>query len=170
MLAAMSSTGRIHFLFEAISTIVPAGLICAATDISYVIVLVWSKGGNPLRMLQGIAYSVIGKATYEGGVATMALGLALHIGVALMAATIYFVLYRSLPALRWHWLASGIVFGALFYVFMQLVVLPLTLMPRTTFPPPNWVPIFIAHLTAVGPVIAFITHRLMGKLAADKLA
>lgn len=166
----MSSPTHVNPLVAAVSVIAPAGIACAAADISYVIILVWSKGGNPFRMLQGIAYSVLGKATYDGGVATAALGLTLHIGVALMAATLYFILYHTLPWVRWQWLGSGVLFGALFYAFMQLVVLRLTLMPRTTFPPPNWVPIFIAHITVVGPVIAFITHRLLGRLAASSPA
>jgi hypothetical protein len=51
-----------------------------------------------------------------------------------------------------------VLFGAGFYVFMQLVALPLTRMPHQPFPPPNFWPIFIAHLTAVGPVIAAMTR------------
>lgn len=136
----------------------PAGLACAAADIDYVIVLVLLKGGSPFRMLQGIAFSVLGRGTYDGGVATAALGLALHTGVALGAATMFFALYRAFAAVRTWWLVSGVLFGAAFYVFMQLVVLPLTRMPHQSFPPPNWVPIFAAHLTAVGPVIAAMTH------------
>jgi len=154
----MSSPARIHFLFEEISAIVPAGLACAAADIGYVIVLVLLKHGSPFRMLQGIAFSVLGPSTYEGGAATAALGLALHTGVALGAAAMFFALYRASGLVRAHWLAAGVLFGAAFYVFMQLVALPLTRLPHHGFPPPNWGPVFVAHLTAVGPVIAAVTR------------
>lgn len=147
------------FSFGDVAAIVlPAGLVCAATDISYIIVLVLIKGGSPLRMLQGIASSVLGKASFDGGVATMLLGLAMHVGVALAAAAMFFVFYRLSGVVREHWLMSGVLFGAVFYVFMQLVALPLTRLPPQSFPPPNWIPVFVAHITAVGPVIAAVTH------------
>lgn len=154
----MASEDRSFSLGAAAAVIVPAGLVCAATDIGYVIVLVLLKGGSPFRMLQGIAFSVLGRPTYEGGVATAALGLAIHTVVALGAATLFFALYRGWAIVRAQWLASGVLFGAAFYVFMQLVALPLTRMPHQPFPPPNFWPIFIAHLTAVGPVIATVTR------------
>ncbi len=138
--------------------VLPAGLVCAATDIGYIIVLVLIKGGSPFRMLQGIAFSVLGKPAYEGGVATMLLGLILHVGIALGAAAMFFVLYRLSGVVREHWLVSGVLFGAAFYVFMQLVALPFTRLPPQSFPPPNWIPVFGAHVTAVGPVIAAVTH------------
>jgi hypothetical protein len=142
----------------AAGVVVPAGLACAVADIAYVIGLVLFNGGSPVRMLQGIAFSVLGRATYDGGAATAALGLALHVGVALGAAAIFFVGHRMSGFVREHWLISGVVFGACFYVFMQWVALPLTRLPPSPFPPPNWLPIFIAHVTAVGPVIAAVTH------------
>lgn len=140
------------------AVVLPAGLVCAATDISYIIVLVLIKGGSPFHMLQGIAFSVLGKATYAGGVATMLLGLALHTCIALTAAAVFFVFYQISEFVRQHWFASGVLFGALVYVFMQLVALPLTRLPHQTFPPPNWIPVFVAHITAVGPVIAAVTR------------
>lgn len=140
------------------AVVLPAGWICAATDISYIIVLVLMRGGSPFRMLQGIAFSVLGKATYEGGVATMLLGLTLHTCIALTAAAVFFVFYRISEWVRQHWLVSGVAFGALVYLFMQLVALPLTRLPASSFPPPNWIPVFMAHVTAVGPVIAAVTH------------
>ncbi len=143
---------------EVAAVVLPAGLVCAVTDISYIIVLVLIKGGSPVHMLQGIAFSVLGKATYTGGVSTMLLGLALHTGIALTAAAVFFVVHRVSKLVRQHWFAGGVLFGALVYVFMQLVALPLTRLPHQTFPPPNWIPVFVAHITAVGPVIAAVTH------------
>ncbi|MBI2511259.1 MAG: hypothetical protein HYV96_04730 [Opitutae bacterium] len=159
----MASEARSFSLGGAAAVVVPAGLVCAAADIGYVIVLVLRKGGSPFRMLQGIAFSLLGRATYEGGVATAALGLAIHTGVAFGAAALFFALYRGWALVRAHWLASGVAFGAVFYVFMQLVALPLTRMPHQPFPPPNWVPIFVAHLTAVGPAIAAVTRWRAGE-------
>lgn len=154
----MKSLPRGRSLGQVASIVVPAGLACAAADLGYVVVLVLRAGGKPARMLQGIAFSVLGPATYAGGAATAALGLALHTGVALGAATMFYALHRASGLVRAHWLAAGVLFGAGFYVFMQLVALPLTRLPHHSFPPPNWEPIFIAHLTVVGPVIAAVTH------------
>lgn len=163
----MNSPQRGFSLGQAVAVVVPAGLACALADIGYVIGLVLHAGGSPSRMLQGIASSVLGRATFDGGAATAALGLALHTGVSLGAATLFYAACRVLPVVRKRWLIGGVVFGALFYVLMQLAILPLTRLPPHSFPPPNWVPIFIAHITVVGPVIAFVTQRRMGRLAAN---
>jgi hypothetical protein len=145
-------------LVDVAVVVLPAGLVCAVTDIGYIIVLVLVKGGSPFRMLQGIASSVLGKASFDGGAATMLLGLALHVCVALGAAAMYFAVYRIFRWVQEHWLTSGVLFGAFFYMFMQLVALPLTRLPHQSFPPPNWIPVFVAHVTAVGPVIAAVTR------------
>lgn len=155
---AMTSNLPRLTLADAVAVVLPAGLVCAVTDIAYIVVLVLVKGGSPFRMLQGIAFSVLGKAAYDGGVATAVLGLALHTGVALGAAAMFFALYRAFAVVRTWWLMSGVLFGAAFYVFMQLVVLPLTRLPHQAFPPPHWMPVFVAHITAVGPVIAAVTR------------
>lgn len=77
----MNSPQRGFSLGHAAAVVVPAGLACAVADIGYVIGLVLHAGGSPSRMLQGIASSVLGRATFDGGAATAALGLALHTGV-----------------------------------------------------------------------------------------
>jgi hypothetical protein len=139
---------------EALRTVALAALLCGVADISFVILGLLVRGADPLRMLQGIAYSILGAKTYSGGAATAALGLAMHFGVATAAAAHYAAITRFVPAALRHPLAAGVCFGLYFHYLMQLVVLPLTLLPpRPLFPPLWWVQV-IAHVTCVGPVLA----------------
>jgi hypothetical protein len=145
---------------ESLRTVGLAALACGVADIGFVILGMLVRGTDPVRMLQGIAFSILGAKTYSGGAATAALGLAMHFGVATGATLHYASLIRIFPRLLRHPLAAGVLFGLYFHYLMQLVVLPLTLLPpRPLFPPLWWVQV-IAHTTCVGPVIALaISHR-----------
>ena len=65
------------------------------------------------------------KATFDGGVQTAALGLALHFFIAISMAVAYYLVARRWPLLwRQPWLC-GAVYGVFLYVFMNYVVVPL---------------------------------------------
>ncbi|MBA4136180.1 MAG: hypothetical protein C0518_02550 [Opitutus sp.] len=141
---------------ETVRTLGLATLVCGVADITFVILGMLVRGSDPLRMLQGIAFSVLGRDTYQGGLMTAALGLLLHFGVAAGATGHYALLATFVrPVLR-HPLIAGVLFGIYFHFLMQLVVLPLTLIPeRPLFPAMWWVQL-IAHATCVGPIIALV--------------
>ena len=54
------------------------------------------------------------------------LGLAIHFLIAFSAATAYCLASKKLLFLRDHFLVCGIFFGIGFFLFMQLVILPLS--------------------------------------------
>ena len=77
-------------------------------------------------MLQGIASGLLGRAAFNGGLATAFLGLLCHFTIAVSAAAVYFVASRLLPFLLQHAVVSGAAYGVAVYFFMQVVVIPLS--------------------------------------------
>jgi hypothetical protein len=138
-----------------------AGLVAGVLDITYVIVIFGFRGVRPARILQGIAAGLLGREqALQGGAATAALGLALHFTIALGAAAVFYVASRRLRFLVEKPVLGGVAFGAGVWLFMNLVVLPLSANPPKSFPPPQWWIVFIAHLLCVGLPIAFVVRRL----------
>ena len=84
-------------------------------------------GLSVMRIWQSVAEGVIGEASYEGGAATAALGVALHFFIALCAGMVLALVMSRAELLRRLWPLSGAVYGVSMYFFMQKVVLPLSL-------------------------------------------
>jgi hypothetical protein len=78
------------------------------------------------RMPQGIASGLLGRSSFQGGVATWMLGLAIHFFIALTMAAVYYFASRKLPFLVDHPLICGLFYGMGLYLMMNLVVVPLS--------------------------------------------
>jgi hypothetical protein len=145
---------------DAARTIATAGIVCGVLDIAYVFVVFGWRDGRAARILQGIAVSLLGPAATTGGTATAVFGLAVHFGVALSAAALFYLLSRRARVfLTQPWIA-GALYGVAFYVLMNLVVLRLTRLPPAPFPPSGWGWVLAAHVLCVGWPIAWVTRRL----------
>lgn len=111
-----------------IPAIFVGGLITGVLDLAYAIV-VYSPS-KPILIPQTIATGVLGVKAYFGGPPTAVLGVVLHFVIALGAATVFYLASRRLPFLLEHPILSGMVFGALVYLFMHWIVLPLSAAPH----------------------------------------
>ena len=142
---------------RALRLILLAGLVAGALDITYV--FVYFNQADPFAVLRGIAAGLLGPTARQGGTGIAALGLALHFVIAIGAAAVFYAASRKLKALvRWPWIA-GPLYGVAVWLFMNLVVLPLSANPPKTFPAATWKPVLIAHLICVGLPIALIVGR-----------
>jgi hypothetical protein len=74
----------------------------------------------------GIAGGLIGAAARHAAAGPYVLGLLLHYLIALSAAAAYCLASRKLTFLRDHFFICGLVFGIVFFLFMNLIVLPLS--------------------------------------------
>ena len=155
-----------------VRTIAAAGLLAGVLDLGYVIVFYGLKaelagtatfGAVAARIPKGIAAGWLGsQAAQAGGAGTIVLGVLLHFTIALGAAATFYAAsrqWRFLTGPRGWWVA-GLGFGVAVWLFMQLVVLRLSAVPPKSFPPPQWLTVFIAHLLCVGLPIAGVTRRL----------
>lgn len=106
--------------------IVWGGLLCGILDIGAAFVLSWVLARvRPMRVLQGIAEALLGPASARGGAGSAALGLLMHFSVAFFWAAVFALLCRRFPALlRWA-VPAGLVYGAVVWIVMYRVVIPL---------------------------------------------
>ncbi len=109
-----------------VRTILWAGLIAGALDITAAFVVYARSAPSSIRLLQGIAYALIGKAAMEGGVATAILGLACHFFIATSWAAVYVAASRRARFLLEHPVVSGAGYGLIIYVVMNHIVVPLS--------------------------------------------
>src|ERR671937_1511027 len=108
--------------FRAILT---AGLVVGVLDISSAFVIWWQRGVGVRRGLQGIAAGLLGANSFDGGLVTAGLGLALHFFVAFVVVSIFFTASRKIEFLTVHAVVSGVLYGICVYVVMYWLVLPM---------------------------------------------
>jgi hypothetical protein len=106
------------------------GLIAGTFDITYAIVFSSFYNVSAIRVLQSVASGILGTRAYNGGLLTAALGLLLHFFIAFSWASIFYALSRKIDFLRQHAILSGLLFGAVIYAVMYLIVLPLSAYPH----------------------------------------
>jgi hypothetical protein len=136
------------------------GGIAGLLDITYAIVL-WGvilKAGA-LTILQSVAAGWLGKASFDGGAATAALGLATHFGIAYCMALVYVLAATKLPVLVHRPIVMGVIYGFLLFLVMNFVVVPLSAIGWREPTPLGLLRALIPHLVFVGPVISWFAAR-----------
>ncbi len=126
------------------------------------------------RVWQSVASGWMGKASFDGGAATVSLGLATHLLVALIWTLIYtFVVQRiaiverlvKTPRGR---VLVGVAFGAFIWLFMNFAVVPLSQAHQSS--PATWRfwGMLAWHMIGVGPPLVWFTRpvRATAALAA----
>jgi hypothetical protein len=130
------------------------GFLCALLDGVCVNVLYASRGISPLQVWQTVASSVLGKTAFQRGWVSGSLGVALHCLVALSAATLFVLVIRFAPSVMDYYLAAGAAFGVLFFFAMNLIVIPLSAMPKRPFSVQIFLIQLVIHVVFVGLPIA----------------
>jgi hypothetical protein len=113
--------------------ILVGGLIVGTLDALDAVIVFGLRGAAPLRIFQSIAAGVLGRASYQGGITSAALGFGLHYLIAFLIVTAFCVIARIVPALLDHVVVSGIVYGIGVYFVMNYVVIPLSATSRAPF-------------------------------------
>jgi hypothetical protein len=144
---------------RALQTIIYGGLVAAMLDITDACLFWWlARGVTPAAILRGIAAGLLGKAAYAGGLATAALGGVLHVLIACVMAAVYWLACLRLPALyRRPWF-YGIAYGAVTFLVMDYIVLPLSAARPGTFWPIWFADDLLSHALLVGLPIALIAR------------
>jgi uncharacterized membrane protein YagU involved in acid resistance len=133
------------------------GLIVGVLDLAYAVVVYSPR--KPILFPQTIASGILGLKAYSGGTHTAALGVALHFVIALGAATVYYLASRKLTFLVSRAVLCGLIYGALVYLFMHIVVLPLSAAPKGPMPFVYQAFEFVEHWFCVGlPIALSVRH------------
>lgn len=142
----------------AFRAILTAGLIVGVLDISSAFVIWWQRDVGLRRGLQGIAAGLLGANSFEGGLVTAGLGLALHFLVAFLVVSVFYLASRRTEFLTIHPIASGVLYGIGVYIVMYWFVLP-TAFP--TFRHRMWNELLAVaiHISLIGLPCALIVRR-----------
>jgi uncharacterized membrane protein YagU involved in acid resistance len=145
---------------QALSAIVLGGLIAASIDIGAASLI---TGHSPARIMQVIAGGLLGKASFDGGIATVILGAVLQELMGILIAAIYVVFSRTIRGLRRRWIPSGLVYGVIIFFVMNYVVVPLSALKSV----PHFSTVkFAENMAAMlvfGLIVAFFARRLVSE-------
>jgi hypothetical protein len=145
---------------KAAPAILWTGLIAGAMDITAACVHAGTRGISPGRVLQSVASGLLGPSSYQGGAATMVLGLALHFFIAFCATTVFYLASRKISFMTDSAVLSGILYGFCVYLFMYWVVVPLSAVRRAPFSWKSTIIAILIHFCCVGLPISLGIKRL----------
>lgn len=100
------------------------GLTVGALDLLDALIFFGLRGARLIRIPQSIAAGLIGRAAFDGGVATAVLGVVLHFTIAYTIVAVYFVMSRLAPVLTRRPFVCGAVYGLVVWAAMNLFVVP----------------------------------------------
>jgi hypothetical protein len=142
--------------------IVGIGLIAGTLDIADSLVFNHFRGITPTMIFQYIATGLIGTRAVDLGLASVALGIALHYTIALTWTAIFYAASRKGAILTRRPVICGLLYGAVVYFVMNFIVLPLSSVPhvRATATLAARINAVLALLVCIGLPISLLTRRL----------
>jgi hypothetical protein len=144
---------------RAVPAIFWAGLTCGVMDISAAFINWRIKGVQPARVLRGIAAGLLGPKSFQGGMPTAALGLAIHFFVAFSAATVFYLASRRILFMTQQPIIAGILYGFLVYLVMYWGVIPHSAYYRAPLTLTAHIVAILTHFVCVGLPISLVIHR-----------
>lgn len=155
LVAAAPSAGS---TLRAVQAIVTAGLVCGTLDgISALVVY----RAPFMRLFQSIAYGALGPDSFKGGLKTVILGIVFHYTIAFGATMVFFAASRFMPVLLDRALLFGPLYGICVHLFMQFVVVPLSVIGRRPQTLQGFLIGLAVHMIVVGPAIGLTLRRFL---------
>jgi len=146
--------------------VLAGGLLAGALDLTFAFVWYGPQGATPLRILQFIASGVLGRGSFQMGLASATLGAFFHFFICVCAAAIYYLVSRRFPFLTRRVLIAGALFGVLMFLAMRFIVVPLSAIKPSPMKVGNVIGELCSHVFLVGMVIAYAASRAAGRPSA----
>jgi hypothetical protein len=148
------------WIFRYLVVALIAGVAAAVIEMVFVLPIQALLLGNPpVRIFLVIAAGFLGGAALKGGAEVVILGTAIHVFVSVVAAVVYVFAARLWDdVLVRKPVISGLAFGAVCYVVMTLIVIPLSAIGYR--PNPSIVNIWLSiaiHVFAFGLPIGLVS-------------
>ena len=132
------------------------GLTVAVLDGLDAVIFFGFRGVSPGRIFQAIAAGLLGRAAFQGGYWTAALGVALHLSIATTIVAVACLAARRFPVLSRRLLPAGILYGVGVWLVMNFIVIPLSASTRGPLSLAVVVNGLLIHLVGVGiPAVLF---------------
>jgi hypothetical protein len=147
-----------------LSPILAIGLVAGTLDISDALIFVSRQGITPSMVFRFIASGLIGVSAAARGPLPVLLGVLLHYTIALAWTAAFVLASLRLPVLRRRPVISGLVYGVLVYLIMNLIVLPLSSVPPHQGPTPLAARVngVLAVMLCIGLTVSLLTRWRFG--------
>lgn len=135
-------------------------LVAGIIDIILAFISAHLKSGvKPDGVLKFIASGILGKSAFRGGSGVMLTGLGLHFVIAFLFTAILFFIYPRVNWMKQNKVAAGIVYGICAWLVMNLVVLPLSKVPKIPFTVSEMLIGMSILIIAIGLPIIFFANK-----------
>jgi uncharacterized membrane protein YagU involved in acid resistance len=147
---------------EIVQAVLCGGILCGVLDGLAATVSFRMRGVPAQRVWQNVASGLLGASAFQKGRRSAALGLVLHFTIALGAACVFCLGAAFLPVLLRSPVIAGAVYGIVVFLAMNLVVLPLSAMPKRPFNAAVFVTQLFIHILFVGLPVSLSASRILG--------
>jgi hypothetical protein len=122
-------------LKKVISPLFITSLVVGTLDgLAAIIMYSVQTGKDPMNVFRFIASGIFGTSALSGGVSMALWGIAFHYIISLGWTILFFWLADRFSPLSRNWIISGVMYGIFVWVIMNLVVMPLSLVPMKVGP------------------------------------
>jgi uncharacterized membrane protein YagU involved in acid resistance len=141
------------------------GLLAGTLDITDSLVFNHLRGVTPKMVFQYIASGLIGVKAFQGGLASITLGVAVHYAIALAWTGVFYAASRKFAIPSRRPVLSGLVYGVVVYLFMNFIALPLSAVahPRSAVPLASRINGVLALLFFIGLPISLLLRRNLAR-------
>lgn len=139
-----------------------AGLIIGFADaIIYHWFVTSVLGGAPLiSVYQYIASGALGNAAFEGGIATVLLGMLFHYIISIVIAGVFVLSVDRIPLLRRNVILGSLLYGFGIFIVMNMIVTPLSATPPLPTPTTSELIVaIIVHIVVAGLLLGIVVRR-----------
>ena len=146
--------------------VVRTGLLVGFLDIAAAFINAYLQfGSTPVMVFQYIASGVFGKAAFSGGLMMAMWGCVFHFLIATSWTFLFFLVYPRMKILSRNRVVSGVLYGLVIWLVMNLVVLPLASTPK----PPSHDPIRMVEgililMAMVGVPVSLKVHKYFSRI------
>jgi hypothetical protein len=145
---------------SALKTVITAGLLAGTLDaIAAMVLTYFVHDRNPKGVFKYIASGVFGKEAFSGGWDMIFFGLIFHFLITMAWALFFFLLYPKIQSLSRNKFATGMVYGMVIWLVMNLAVLPLSNVPPGSIGLSAAITGMVVLIVAVGLPIAMVVHK-----------
>jgi hypothetical protein len=149
-------------------TVLAIGLFAGTLDIGENLIFNLTRGVSPATVFQYIACGLIGPLAFQGGFASICLGVVLHYLIALFWTTLFYLTSLKVTIARRHVVLSGLIYGLMIYLTMNLVVLPNSRVPHSH--PISTASIIngvLALMLCIGLPVSIVTSRYLTRRSRE---
>jgi hypothetical protein len=137
------------------------GFLAGLDDTIYPTVKTVMAGKPWFSPWKGVASGLVGQAARDGGMEMVALGLVLHYFICISAAALLYLLVSRVKIVPRQWLVLAVLYGIAFLLTMNYVIVPLSAIGRSVYPPEILHIQAFWHIVLVGlPTAFFVTRAL----------